>query len=144
MKRHVQVIGLRGDHVALRRCAALIAVAALIAGCSLEPCTSGRTRRSPWAIRVVTRTSRRSADRPHRTAGGRHRLARLPDDPRLQRLVQIALTNNRDLRVAALTVAQTQAQYRIERATLFPTLSGFVDSSTVRTPASTSTSAVRC
>jgi multidrug efflux system outer membrane protein len=37
-------------------------------------------------------------------------------DPRLQRLVEIALANNRDLRVAALNVAQTRAQYRIQRA----------------------------
>ena len=41
-------------------------------------------------------------------------------DPRLQRLVEIGLANNRDLRVAALNVAQTQAQYRIQRAALFP------------------------
>src|SRR5690349_19420256 len=34
-------------------------------------------------------------------------------DPRLQRLVEIGLQNNRDLRVAALNVAQLQAQYRI-------------------------------
>jgi multidrug efflux system outer membrane protein len=43
-------------------------------------------------------------------------------DPRLKRLVELALENNRDLRVAALTVAQYQAEYRIQRAALFPTI----------------------
>ncbi len=37
-------------------------------------------------------------------------------DPRLQRLVEISLKNNRDLRVAVLNVAQVQAQYRIADA----------------------------
>src|SRR6267142_357007 len=37
-------------------------------------------------------------------------------DARLQRLVEIALANNRDLRVAALNVREAHAQYRIQRA----------------------------
>jgi multidrug efflux system outer membrane protein len=41
-------------------------------------------------------------------------------DPRLQQLIGLALTNNRDLRVAILNVEQSRAQYRIERAALFP------------------------
>ncbi|WP_438391798.1 efflux transporter outer membrane subunit [Caballeronia sp. DA-9] len=44
-------------------------------------------------------------------------------DPRLQRLIQIALDNNRDLRVAALNVAEYEAQYRITRAALAPSIS---------------------
>src|ERR1700761_1287733 len=43
-------------------------------------------------------------------------------DPTLQRLIQIALANNRDLRVAVLNVQAAQAQYRIQRADLFPTI----------------------
>ncbi|HEY3931373.1 MAG TPA: AdeC/AdeK/OprM family multidrug efflux complex outer membrane factor [Verrucomicrobiae bacterium] len=41
-------------------------------------------------------------------------------DPRLQNLIGLALTNNRDLRVAVLNVEQSRAQYRIERAALLP------------------------
>jgi len=41
-------------------------------------------------------------------------------DPRLRRLVELALTNNPDLRVAMLNVEQSRAQYRIQRAALFP------------------------
>ncbi|WP_143135336.1 TolC family protein, partial [Burkholderia ubonensis] len=43
-------------------------------------------------------------------------------DPRLQRLIEIALNNNRDLRVAVLNIAAARAQYQITRADLFPTL----------------------
>jgi outer membrane protein, multidrug efflux system len=43
-------------------------------------------------------------------------------DPGMQRLIELALSNNRDLRVAALNVQATQAQYRVQRATLFPSV----------------------
>jgi len=43
-------------------------------------------------------------------------------DPQLQQLIALALTSNRDLRVAALNVQSAQAQYRIQRAELFPTI----------------------
>jgi outer membrane protein, multidrug efflux system len=52
-------------------------------------------------------------------------------DRRLQRLVAIALENNRDLRVAVLNVAASEAQFRAERGNLFPEIfatgSGLVD-----------------
>src|SRR5471032_842108 len=44
-------------------------------------------------------------------------------DPRLQRLIEVALDNNRDLRVAALDVAEYEAKYRITRAELVPSIS---------------------
>jgi multidrug efflux system outer membrane protein len=43
-------------------------------------------------------------------------------DPQLQQLIALALTDNRDLRVAVLNVQSAQAQYRIQRAELFPTI----------------------
>ena len=43
-------------------------------------------------------------------------------DPRLQRLIGIALDNNRDLRVAMLNVEQARAQFQIQRANQFPTV----------------------
>ena len=43
-------------------------------------------------------------------------------DPGMQRLIELALANNRDLRVAALNVQATQAQYRVQRADLFPSI----------------------
>ena len=46
------------------------------------------------------------------------------DDPRLQELIGVALTNNRDLRIAVLNVEALRQQYRIQRSLLFPTIDG--------------------
>jgi len=46
------------------------------------------------------------------------------DDPRLQNLIAEALENNRDLRIAALRVEQARAQFRIQRAALYPGVQG--------------------
>ena len=43
-------------------------------------------------------------------------------DPRLQAIIREALVNNRDLRVAAANIVAERAQYRIQRASLFPTI----------------------
>lgn len=42
------------------------------------------------------------------------------NDPRLQKLIALALANNRDLRLAALNVEAVQAQYGIQRAARLP------------------------
>lgn len=41
-------------------------------------------------------------------------------NPHLQKLIGLALANNRDLRVAALNIEKSRAQFRIQRADLFP------------------------
>jgi multidrug efflux system outer membrane protein len=41
-------------------------------------------------------------------------------DARLQKIIEQALVNNRDLRIAAANIATARAQYRIQRAELFP------------------------
>ncbi len=43
-------------------------------------------------------------------------------DPRLKALIQIALRNNRDLRVAVLNIEQARAQYQIQRSFELPTV----------------------
>jgi multidrug efflux system outer membrane protein len=43
-------------------------------------------------------------------------------DPPLRRLIELALVNNRDMRVAVLNVEQSRAQYRITRSASFPTV----------------------
>ncbi len=45
-------------------------------------------------------------------------------DPLLQQLIETALTNNRDLRETVLNVEAYQAQYRIQRSALLPTITG--------------------
>ncbi|MCW1922468.1 efflux transporter outer membrane subunit [Luteolibacter arcticus] len=58
-------------------------------------------------------------------------------DPRLKKLVGIALENNRDLRVATLNVEQARAQYGISRSALFPSVDLSATGSRRRTPGST-------
>ena len=41
-------------------------------------------------------------------------------DPRLQRIIESALANNRDLRLAAANIAAAREQYRIQRAQILP------------------------
>jgi multidrug efflux system outer membrane protein len=41
-------------------------------------------------------------------------------DPQLRKLIALALENNRDLRVAALNIERSRAQYQIQRSDLFP------------------------
>jgi multidrug efflux system outer membrane protein len=141
MKRDTSVVRFGSDQAMRRSGVALVAVAALIAGCSLQP-----VYERP-AAPVATTYPTGDAYKPSTGGSGGTALPAVDigwreflTDPRLQRLVAIGLANNRDLRVAALNVAQTQAQYRIQRAALFPQISGFADSSSSRTPTSISVS----
>lgn len=56
-------------------------------------------------------------------------------DPALQRLISLGIANNRDLRVSVLNVEETQAQYRLSRASLFPTINGNASFERTHTPA---------
>ena len=78
------------------------------------------------------------------TAGDNQRIAEelvLPgwealfQDPQLQQLIRTALSNNRDLRLALLDVAEARAQYRIEGSALYPELSVDGDGTRQRLPA---------
>jgi multidrug efflux system outer membrane protein len=57
-------------------------------------------------------------------------------DPRLQRLIALALADNRDLRVAVLNIEQTRALYQVRRADELPTVG--VGGSASRTPVGSS------
>ena len=59
-------------------------------------------------------------------------------DPALQQLIDLALENNRELRVASLSVQQLEAQYRIQRAARLPAVDGEAAASRSRTPESLS------
>lgn len=58
-------------------------------------------------------------------------------DPRLQALVELALENNRDLRLAALNVEAARAQYRIQRSEQLPILALGAEGTRQRLPAGT-------
>ena len=55
-------------------------------------------------------------------------------DQRLQSVIELALANNRDLRTAVLNVEKVQAQYRIQRAEQFPTVSASATGDLYRLP----------
>lgn len=57
-------------------------------------------------------------------------------DARLQNTIALALSNNRDLRVAILNIEKARAEYRIQRASLLPELDLGGSEDAERTPAS--------
>ena len=59
-------------------------------------------------------------------------------DPRLQGVVDLALKQNRDLRVAVLNIEKARATYGVQRSALFPAINGVLSEQRSRTPASTS------
>ena len=60
-------------------------------------------------------------------------------DGPLQKVIALALDNNRDLRIAALNIEKSQAQYRIQRADLFPKVNATAGGSGQRIPETLST-----
>jgi len=58
----------------------------------------------------------------------------IADEP-MKRLVELALANNRDLRVAALKIEKAQAQYQIQRADLLPKIDATAGANLSRTAA---------
>jgi multidrug efflux system outer membrane protein len=61
---------------------------------------------------------------PEAPASGPVRWRDLFLDARLQKTIDLAIANNRDLRVAVLSITRARAQYGIARSDLFPALDG--------------------
>lgn len=61
-------------------------------------------------------------------------------DPQLRKLIAVALENNRDLRVAALNIERSRAQYQIRRSDLFPKIDATASGNFQRIPADLSSS----
>jgi multidrug efflux system outer membrane protein len=55
-------------------------------------------------------------------------------DAKLRKVIELALANNRDLRVSVLNIEKAKAQYNIDTAALLPKLSANVSQSASRTP----------
>ncbi|MCF5665789.1 efflux transporter outer membrane subunit [Pseudomonas marginalis] len=99
----------------MMRTLSTFAMASMLSGCSLIP--DYQRPQAPVPVQypqqgVYAQAQAGSAD-----------WQQLFHDPALQQLIRDALVNNRDLRVAALNVEAFQAQYRIQRADLFPAVS---------------------
>jgi outer membrane protein, multidrug efflux system len=109
-----------------RRCTCFLvaAVATLLGACTLEP----HYHRPPPPVPALPGGTTAG------TAAAEIGWREFFPDPQLQQLIALALTNNRDLRVAALNVQSAQAQYRIQRAQLFPTVDASAVEQVQRTP----------
>ena len=101
----------------MRRLAAASAALLLASACSLAP------RYERPAAPVAAQVGPAGAPAPSGPAAADLGWRDVFGDERLRALVALALRNNRDLRVAALNVELTAAQYRIQRASQLPQIS---------------------
>ena len=93
---------------------------ALLAACSLVP----EYQRPPLAVADQFPTP--TPDTTTGPAAADLDWRQVFTDPRQQRLIDLALQNNRDLRLAALNVEQAQARWQIQHASLWPTVNAGV------------------
>jgi len=132
----------RKDIEMLKQSLIATAVALLAAACTLQPKyerpAAPVTSTFPEGGVYANQPDASSTASNGRTANGQT----APDigwrdffaDARLQRIVELALKNNRDLRVSVLNVEASRAQYQITRAALFPAIDASASQSKQRTP----------
>lgn len=99
----------------MKRAATLLMLSAALAGCSMAPTYVRPEAPVPPSWPVGDAYLRQSE-----TALPAISYRDIFRDPRLQALIERALANNRDLRVAAANIAAARAQYRIQRAGQLP------------------------
>lgn len=132
----------RGVNTSIKALAAATLAAVLLAGCTLAP----RYQRpaAPVADNYPNgpayATDQQQAANENRAANGAADLGWRDffADPYLQSLIDTALRNNRDLRVAVLNIEAARAQYRIQRAALLPSIDASAGQSAQRFPAGVS------
>src|SRR5690554_7620427 len=110
----------------MKRTALVAALTVALTGCSLAP--SYQQPEAPVAEQWDNTDQYSAVTPPH----WRDFFA----DPILQDLIETALKNNRDLRIAALNVDAFRAQYRIERSAQFPSINASGGANRQRLPGS--------
>ena len=108
----------------------LLAAAVLLAGCaSLSPDFERPALPVPSTLgNAATDSAVAGSDVP--LLGWRD----FAQGPQLPALIALALDNNRDLRVAVLSIERARAQYGVQRANLFPTIAATGQGNRSRTP----------
>ena len=91
----------------------LLAAALLLQGCTMIPRYTRPEMPAASQFPGGSKASRAASDLEWRNFFA---------DDCLKKLIELALANNRDLRVAILNVEQSQAQYNITRSASFPTI----------------------
>lgn len=102
-----------------------LALVTLLTGCSMIPTYERPAAPVPTGFPNVTASERHSTLPSWRTYFA---------EPRLQQLIELALNNNRDLRIASLNVEQARAQFQVRRAAQYPAVGLAANAS--RAPAS--------
>lgn len=106
----------------------LLAASLALAGCASLAPTYERPAApvaAQWPVPPATAAEAKAAD-----LGWREFFT----DPRLQQLIEQALANNRDLRVAVLNVERAQALYGVQRADQLPTVNAGAGQTATRAP----------
>ena len=110
-----------------------MAALAMLAGCSLAPVYERPAQpvAQAWPAGDAYKGVSAAADaRPVSQILWRDYFA----DDKLRKVIELALANNRDLRVSVLNIEKAKAQYNIDTAALLPKLSANVSQSASRTP----------
>jgi multidrug efflux system outer membrane protein len=108
-----------------------ICIAALLAGCSMMP-TYERPAApvaTDWPVLGTAAGNTAAA-----TAAADIEWQSFFSDAKLKQLIEAALRNNRDLRVAVLNIEQARAQFQIRRADQFPTINAALTGSRQPSP----------
>ena len=116
----------------IRALPAALAAAAL-AGCSLAPAYQ---RPLPPVPATLPQGGAYGAREPVQVAAPDLAWRDFFTDPKLRQVIQLALDNNRDLRVAVLNIAEAHAQYRLQRSEQLPHVGANFDTTYEHVPAS--------
>ena len=108
----------------MMRLSALLVSAVVLAGCTMEPTYKQPPQATAPAYPAEGQPEQGTVSA---TALGWRSFFH---DPRLVRLVEAALANNRDLRISVARIEEARGQYRVQRADLLPTVNA--DGSAVR------------
>ena len=99
-----------------------VCAAALLAGCSMIP--KYERPAAPVAASYPALGAAAASSTATTTAAADIEWQTFFSDPKLRQLIEAALRNNRDLRIAVLNIEQARAQFQIRRADQFPTING--------------------
>jgi len=101
----------------------VLAAALVLAGCSMTP--QYERPASPlagdWPALGLTTAGAAQAGQTGQAASSLEWQSFF-SDPQLRKLIDVSLANNRDLRIAVLSIEQTRAQFQISRANQFPSI----------------------
>ncbi len=112
----------------------MVGMVILMTGCTLAPKYTRPEApiSAGWPTGAAYREAEKKTGAP---AASELRWQEFFTDEKLQSIIETALNNNRDLRIAALNVQRARALYGIQRAELFPSVGATLSGSRQRVPA---------